>query len=224
MTGSRVNHLAHQARFLVAMVMVLAGSGCAALRPSRPAPARSPGDLRVPTAEINEGRLTVRRKGTLDLLNQSMAAGRSAQVLGWFWEAGVILDSVASMDEVAANPPLLARVLLLRGLVALHLEEEDPAVVGPLLSRALELESDGSMAEPLELALDLLGRLSESRAEVLSLRKELATLKQAQSRDRDQAKGLRMEMEALRRQLEELKEVHLQLESEKVGKKEDPSP
>ncbi|MCZ6832688.1 MAG: hypothetical protein O7F11_02980, partial [Acidobacteria bacterium] len=89
------------------------------------------------------------------------------------------------------------------------------------LQAAEQADPGGGNAGGIALALDLLLALERARGELARSRAQLGASRDRERRQSDAETVLRTQVESLELQLEELKAIHLQIES---GKEDTPSP
>lgn len=121
----------------------------------------------------------------------------------------------------AVGPEERSRALVLRALLVFHQGgERGGRMAKAYLQAAGQADPGGGNAAGLTLALDLLAALEAERGELARRRTQLGTSRDRERRQSDAASALRTEVESLELQLEELKAIHLQIES---GKEDAPS-
>lgn len=147
------------------------------------------------------------------LSRSGLAAGRLLLRLGWRGAADDLLEEAARAAAEEGNGSVEGQVLTLRAVVAWEAARTDQAL--DLLRAAASVDPAGSATPGALLALDLMRRVVESEATVDDLRGQLVHAQQRQVARDDEIAGLENELAALQRQLHELKQVHLQIESEK---------
>jgi len=195
----------------MAMVPCILASGCALFRqpptaePLPPPPpviieSRPPHDLAMPGTDTAHGLLT-----------------RAAMAVSVGLEAGgdALLEEFLRASPVA-GPEARSRALVLRAFLALH-QGGDQArrLAKAYLQAGWQADPGGAHAHGIALALDLLAALETESA---ALARSQARVKGARAREQQQADAaakLRDEVESLQLQLEELKAIHLQIESDK---------
>ncbi|MCZ6746689.1 MAG: hypothetical protein O7C74_05680 [Acidobacteria bacterium] len=200
----------------IAMVMVTAmlASGCAVFRRQ---PAQEP--VPPPPPVIVESRppqepAEVPRHGLLT---------RSAMVVSVGLEAGgdALLEEFLRSGP-AVGPEARSRALVLRALLVLHQGgERGGRMAKAYLQAAGQADPGGGNAGGIALALDLLVALERERGELARSRAQLGASRDRERRQSDAETVLRTQVESLELQLEELKAIHLQIES---GKEDTPSP
>jgi hypothetical protein len=127
--------------------------------------------------------------------------------------AGDLLPDIAELAQAEGAPSIQAQALFLRGL--LLIEEEDSRGAEQALERAWEAERYGTYAGPARLALNLIRATAEQKEQIRGLQARLMASEEGRNRDQGEADELRAQVQALTEQIEELKEVHLRVESEK---------
>jgi hypothetical protein len=133
------------------------------------------------------------------------------------------LDQGADMllGEVLRTAPvedvrLRARALVLRALVALRLGGEDAADRAAAYLDAAGQEAPGAPSQAaVDIGLELLAMLEEARAALASARASQAEARAREGQRRAEVEALEQQVRTLQRQLDELKAVHLRIESEK---------
>jgi hypothetical protein len=202
-------------RFLLALAFpgaLVAGTGCAAFRP---APLPEP-ELHPPPAIVEEVRVPLQREKVPSPARQGLSLAQGLLALEApqaDWLAGDLLPDVAALAQADGEPSVRAQALFLRGL--LLFEESDSRGAEEALEQAWQAERHGPYAGAARLVLNLIRAAAERREQIRGLQARLTASEEGRNRDQGEADELRAQVEALTDQIEELKEVHLRVESEK---------
>ena len=199
----------------LAMVMLTAmlASGCAVFRRQ---PAQEP--VPPPPPVIVESRppqepTEAPRHGLLTRAAMAVSVGLEA--------GGDALLEEFLRSGPAVGPEARSRALVLRALLVLHQGgERGGRMAKAYLQAAGQADPGGGNAGGIALALDLLLALERERGELARNRAQLGASRDRERRQSDAEAVLRTEVESLELQLEELKAIHLQIES---GKEDTPS-
>ncbi len=205
-------------RVMGAAALAAAALGCPAVR-SRP---QAPPEPIPPPAVVEEERLTTAPRATPDE-EQGLACARAALVLAlappgpsvWVEPADLLLARLALEAARDGATRIAAEALYLRGMLALGPGEAAAQEARALLEAAGAMDPLGPFAAPSRLAIRLLDAAARRQKELADLRERLAGAEQGRRREQAAADTLRAEVESLKKQLDELKEVHLRIESEK---------
>jgi len=202
-------------RFLMALALpgaLLAGNGCAAFRPPPPPEP----ELYPPPAIVEEVRVPLQREKAVSPARQGLSLAQGLLALEApqaDWLAGDLLPEVAALAQADGEPSVQAQALFLRGL--LLFEESDSRGAEEALEQAWQAERHGPYSGPARLALTLIRATAEQNERIRGLQARLTASQEGRNRDQGEAEELRAQVEALTDQIEELKEVHLRVESEK---------
>ena len=202
-------------RFLTALALpgaLLAGTGCAAFRPP---PLPEP-ELRPPPAIVEEVRVPLQREKPVSPARQGLSLAQGLLALEApqaDWLASDLLPDVAALAGADGEPSVRAQALFLRGL--LLFEGSDGRGAEEALEQAWQADRHGPHAGPARLALYLIRAAVEQKERIRGLQARLTANEEGRNRDQGEAEELRAQVEALTDQIEELKEVHLRVESEK---------
>jgi hypothetical protein len=209
-----MNPTPHRFREVLTALLPLLLAACAAARPpeSSPASPQSP-----PPAEIEDTRLNPVADPAAGIGAAGLAAARACVILRLPGAARALLDATLEAAP-GIDPGLRAQALYLRGFLAWEAGDSEGAVAD--LDAAASGDPLGPLAEPAVLSRRMVLALAAQEGDLRRLQTEIAASRQERQRESERAKGLETEVEALTRQLNELKEVHLRVESEK---KDDPS-
>jgi hypothetical protein len=142
-----------------------------------------------------------------------VALARTAVALGYPGLADEILSESGELPAVTGEDNLLARSLFTRGFLAWQAGNQDQA--SSLIEAARQADPFGPLAEPAGLFIELLDRLSQKELELGEMRERLAASEEQVDVWEKRSRTLEGEMKALREQLDELKQIHLRVESEK---------
>ena len=202
-------------RFLMALALpgaLLAGNGCAAFRPPPPPEP----ELHPPPAIVEEVRVPLQRAEAASPARQGLSLAQGLLALEApqaDWLAGDLLLDVAALAQADGEPSVQAQALFLSGL--LLFEESDSRGAEEALEQAWQAERHGPYSGPARLALTLIRATAEQKERIRGLQARLTASQEGRNRDQGEAEELRAQVEALTDQIEELKEVHLRVESEK---------
>jgi hypothetical protein len=193
-------------RTLVAAVLALALAvgGCA---PTREEPATSPADL-----EAVEQPREAPEEPVPDH-EARLALARTAEGLGYPELADEILRETGERAVASGEYSMLAMILFLRGFMALQAGSHDAAA--SLIEDARLADPSGPLADPASLSIALLEQLSLKELELDELRERLAATEEQIGVGEERSGALEAELEAVKEQLDELKQIHLRVESEK---------
>ena len=190
------------------LALALAVGGCAHLREES---STSPSDLEAVEEPWEAPEELVPEQ------DARLALARTAEELGYPELAEEILTEAGERAAASGEYSMLAMSLFIRGFMALQAGSHDQAA--SLIEDARLADPSGPLAEPASLSVALLERLSRKELELDELRERLAaTEEQVGVRD-ERSRALEAELEAVKEQLDELKQIHLRVESEK---QEDP--
>lgn len=139
-------------------------------------------------------------------------------LVGWAWPAEPLLAEVAVMARAEGDRVLEARALTLRGVLAW--ERDQPGEAIALLGAASTVDPLGFVGRSAQRTAEMMGRLGDRAAEIAVMRARLSAARAGLQMSEDEARTLESEVNTLRRQLDELKQLHIQIESEK---QDDPS-
>ena len=142
-----------------------------------------------------------------------LAGARTMVVVGWSWTAEPLLAEVEAVARAEGDRTMQARALALRAVLAW--ERKSPEEAGALLRAAGAADPLGPVGGTARLAAEMMGRLGQREREIDGMRQSLAVAESGRQMSEEQTRALENEVGALRRQLDELKQVHLQVESEK---------
>lgn len=201
-------------RLLPALTVPLLLASCATFRqqPADPVPPPPPVVLEVAVAEESGSVPSAPHSSVLLLAEAAMDAGLDLGADALASECLRIEPTMPADDRI--------RVLTLRALVALrHGSDDGRERALAYLRAARQLDEQGTAKNELALSLEALQLLEMSDAELARVMRLLAAARESESRRRAEAEILQTEIEALKKQLDELKAVHLQIES---GKKDEP--
>jgi hypothetical protein len=208
--------MTHRRAAWLAMLMVTAmlTPGCAVFkRQPPPAPVPPPAMAESRPTQMPAERVLSPRHGLLT---------RAAMAVSVGLEAGgdALLEEFLRSGPVA-GPEARARALVLRALLARNQGgERGERMAKAYLQAALQANPGGVNAGIIALTLDLLAALEKESGELARTRAELGASRERERQQAGAAKALRTEVESLALQLEELKAIHLQIES---GKEDTPS-
>jgi len=195
----------------IGILPAVLASGCALFRQPPPAQAvpppppvilesRAPQEAMAPGTRIRHGLLT-----------------RAAMAVSVGLEAG----GDALLEEFLRSTPtagadVRAQALVLRALLALHQGgEQGRHRAKAYLQAGWQADPQGENTHAIELALDLLADLGKERAALAASQAQVKAGRAREKQQADAAAALRGEVRSLQQQLEELKAIHLQIESDK---------
>ena len=147
-----------------------------------------------------------------------LAGARTMLLVGWVWPAELLLAEVATRARAAGDGLLEARALTLQGILAWN--RDDPGEAIALLGAANTADPVGFVGQSARRTAEMIGRLGDRASEIATMRAHLNAARTGLRTSEDEAHALETEVKALRRQLDELKQLHIQIESEK---QDDPS-
>ena len=84
-----------------------------------------------------------------------------------------------------------------------------------LIEAARRADPAGPLAEPARLSVELIERLNQKGIELTEMQERLAATEQQIRASEERKRSLEGDVEALRQQLDEIKQIHLRVESEK---------
>ena len=201
---------------VMVMISAMLASGCALFR-RQPAmelvPPTQPLNTESPQPQGPEDRLVASHHGLLTRAAMAISVGLEA--------GGDALLEEFLRSAAAPGPEARSRALALRAVLVLHEGGERGArMAKSYLQAARQANPGGVNAGGIALALDLLAALEKESAALARSRVELGAGREREKQQADTAAALRVEVESLELQLEELKAIHLQIES---GKEDTPS-
>jgi hypothetical protein len=191
--------------------LLLAGIGCPVFRP----PPEPEPELHPPPAIVEEERVPV-AAAAVSPARQGLSLAQGLLALETppsDWLAGDLLPAVAARAEADGERSVRAQALFLHGL--LLFEERDTPGASEALAQAWEADRHGTWAGPARLALTLIRATEEQERQIRGLQARLLASEEGRDRRQGEVAELRAQVEALTDQIEELKEVHLRVESEK---------
>ncbi|MFQ5671127.1 MAG: hypothetical protein ACE5HD_11510 [Acidobacteriota bacterium] len=193
------------------MVMILVLPSCTLLRPGSAHRSSSAGPLAIPgpPAPVPQPAPPPLRA------EQGLATARAALLLGMGWEADDLLAAVRHQAALESDPVVAARSLYLRGVLALDQGRSGRERARRFLEESVRADPAGSLSAPARLALRLLEDVMRREAALEQLQQTLATSERRRQDDEVEVEALRAQVGALKDQLDQLKEVHLRIESEK---------
>ena len=142
-----------------------------------------------------------------------LAGVRTVLLFGWGWTAEPILEEVEQAARASGDQMLLANALTQRAVLAWRRNGEEEAAA--LLDRAVDADPHGPFGRAAHLMREVMEQLGERQRELNRIRDRLGSVEREREQSESQARVLAGEVAGLRRQLDELKQVHLQIESEK---------
>ena len=189
--------------------LLLAASGCAQFRRA-PAPEPVP----PPPPVVVEARAPENLEPA-PRPNNLLALAEAALIVGLDDGADLLLGEfmrTVPVDETAER----ARALVLRALVALRRGgEPGREAAADFLQAARQIEPLGTSAPGITMTLELLADLEARNDDLEQARSRLAASRRREGQEQAGAEELRDEVAALKQQLNELKEIHLRIESDK---------
>jgi len=190
---------------------MLAASGCAQFRRA-PAPEPVP----PPPPVVVEARAPENlQPDPRPRSNNLLALAEAAMIVGLDDGADLLLGEfmrTVPVEETAER----ARALVLRALVALRRGgEPGREAAADFLQAARQIEPLGTSAPGITMTLELLADLETRNNDLEQARSRLADSRKREGQEQAGAEALRDEVASLKQQLNELKEIHLRIESDK---------
>jgi hypothetical protein len=186
------------------LALALAAGGCASMREK---PSTSPADLEAVDEQREAAEEPVPEQ------DARLALARTAEELGYPELADEILTEAGERAVASGEYSMQAMSLFLRGFMALQAGSHDQAAI--LIEDARLADPSGPLADPASLSIALLEELSRKELELAELRERLAATEQQVGVGEERSGALEAELEAVKEQLDELKQIHLRVESEK---------
>lgn len=144
-----------------------------------------------------------------------LALAETAMIVGMDEGADLLLGEFIRAAPVEARADR-ARALVLRALISLRRSGEDARrAATAFLLAARQLEPLGPSTPGIDMTLELLSAVEAREADLDSTRSRLAASRRREDEEQAGADALRDEVESLKQQLNELKEIHLRIESDK---------
>ena len=147
-----------------------------------------------------------------------LAGAQAMLLLGRAWPVEPLLAEVVERARTEGHRALEARALTLQAVLAW--ERDDAVGAVALLGAASTADPLGSVGRSARLTAEMIGRLGDQAGEMGRMRADLSAARTGLQASEGQARALEIEVNALHRQLDELKQLHIQIESEK---QDDPS-
>ena len=191
--------------------LMLSAAGCAQFRqPPPPDPVPPPPPVVVEARPPEEVMLRPpSRTGSL------LALAETAMIVGLDEGADLLLGEFIRTAPVEDREER-ARALVLRALVSLRRGgESGRQAATAFLLAARQLEPLGASTPGIDMTLELIATVEAREADLQATRSRLAASRRREGEEQAGADALRSEVESLKQQLNELKDIHLQIESDK---------